>query len=119
MAAPNLANVSTITGTAVGAALTTTVTTALLTNSAASGTVIKVNGITVTNISGSSATTTMDFFNGTTGFRLAFTLTVPVGATVVVVDKNAYLYLAEGCSIRGGASAGSSLETVITYEVMS
>lgn len=119
MAAPNLANVSTITGTAVGAALTATVTTALLTNSAASGTVIKVNGITVTNISGASATTTMDFFNGTTGFRLAFTLTVPVGATVVVVDKNAYLYLAEGCSIRGGASAVSSLETVITYEVMS
>ena len=61
MAAPNLANVSTITGTAVGAALTTTVTTSLLANNAASGTVVKVNGITVTNISAASATVTWIF----------------------------------------------------------
>ena len=119
MAAPNLANVSTITGTAVGAALTATVTTSLLANSAASGTVIKVNGITVTNIAAASATVTMDFYNGTTGYRLAYTLLVPVGATVVVLDKNAYLYLPEGYSIRGGASAVSSIESVITYEILS
>lgn len=119
MAAPNLANVSSIIGSAVGVALTTTTTTSLLANAASSGAVVKVNGITVTNISGSSATVTLDFHNGSTAYGLAYTLTVPVGATVVVLDKNAYLYLAENCSIKGGASADSRLEAVITYETMS
>jgi len=119
MAAPNLVNVATIIGQTTGVALNTTTTTALLTNSAASNKVFKINSIYVTNISGSSATVTMDVFNGTTGFDIAFTLTVPVGATVVVVDRNSYIYLLEGCSIRGGASANSALETVISYEDMS
>jgi hypothetical protein len=119
MAAPNLANVANIFGTSTAAALTTTTTTALLTNSAASGKVFKVNTIYVTNISGSTATVTMDVFNGTTGFDIAFTLVVPVGATVVVVDRNSYIYLLEGWSIRGGASANSAIDTVISYEDMS
>jgi uncharacterized protein YaaQ len=119
MAAPNLANVANIYGTSTGAALTTTTTTSLLTNSAASGKVLKVNDIYVTNKTASSATTTIDVYNGTTGYYIAYTLTVPVGATVVVVDRNSYIYLLEGWSIRGGASANSTLDVVISYEDMS
>lgn len=119
MANPNLMSLTTINGQITGAALTTTTTTSLLSNSAASNKVFKVNSVYVTNISGSSETVTMDVFNGTTGFDIAFTLTVPVGATVVVVDKNSYFYLLEGFSIRGGASANSALDTVISYEDMS
>lgn len=119
MAAPNIVNVATITGKSVGAALTTTTTTSLLSNASSSGMVYKVNSITVTNISGSSATVTMDYYNGTTGYRIAYTLTVPVAATVVLVDKNNSLYLQENTNIRGGASANSALETVISYEEIS
>jgi hypothetical protein len=119
MAAPNLVNVATIYGTSTGAALTTSTTTALITNSAASGKVYKVNDVYVTNISASSATVTMDVYNGTTAYKIAYTLAVPVGATVVVVDRNSYIYLPEGWSIRGGASANSAVETVISYEDMS
>lgn len=119
MAAPNLANVSTIIGTSTGAALDTTTTTSLVTNSAASNKVFKINSVYVTNISGSTATTTVDVYNGTSGFKIANGLTVPVGATVVLIDKNSYIYLLEGWSIRGGASANSALEVVISYEDMS
>jgi len=119
MAAPNLANVTSILGTSTGAALDTTTTTALLSNSAASGKVFKVNSMYVTNISGSSATATVDVYDGSSGFNIASGLTVPVGATVVLIDKNSYIYLLEGWSIRGGASANSALEVLISYEDMS
>lgn len=119
MAAPNLVNVATILGTTTAAALNTTTTTSLLTNSAASGKVYKVNDVYVTNKSAASATVTMDVYNGTTGFYIAYTLVVPIAATVVVVDRNSYVYLLEGWSIRGGASANSAIDTVISYEDMS
>ena len=35
------------------------------------------------------------------------------------LDKNAAIYLEEGCQLRGGASANSDLEAVITYEEIS
>lgn len=119
MAAPNLVNVANIYGTSTVAALTTTTTTSLLSNSASSGKVFKINAIYVTNKSGSSATVTMDVYNGTTGFYIAYTLTVPVGASVVIVDKNSSIYLLENWSIRGGASASSAIDAVISYEDMS
>ena len=57
--------------------------------------------------------------NGSTGFKFANVLAVPGGATVVIIDKNSSFYLEEGQSIRGGASAASDLEIVISYEEIS
>jgi hypothetical protein len=120
MAAPNIVNVNTITAKTTGAALGTTLTTSLLSNSASSGKVFKVNTIIVANVDGTNdATVTIDYYNGTTGYKLASTINVPADATVVVLDKNSALYLEEGDSIRGGASAASDLECVISYEEIS
>lgn len=119
MAAPNIVNVSLITGNTTAAALTTTTTTTLLSNSNNSNRVFKVNSIYVTNISASSSNVTMEYYNGTTGFKIASVLTVPVGATVILVDKNSPIYLPENSSIRGGAGGSSQLETVISYEDIS
>lgn len=117
MAAPNIVNVSTITGKTTGAALTTTLTTSLLANSASSDKVFKVNAIIVANVDGTNdATVTIDYFDGSTGYKLANTINIPADSTVVIVDKNSAIYLEEGDSIRGGASAASDLECVISYE---
>ena len=117
MAAPNIVNVATITGITTGRALTTTTTTQLLTNVASCNKVFKVNSIVVANVDGSSAAdVTIAYNDGSTSYHLASTVSVPADSTLVVMGKDSPIYLEEGCSIRGGASAGSDLEIVISYD---
>jgi len=121
MAAPNIVNVTTITGKTTYAALTTTLTTVLLANSAASGKVFKINSIMVANIDGTSAADVTVGINtaaggGGTTYDLAATISVPADATLSVIDKTNSFYLEEDKSIVGGASANGDLEIVISYE---
>ena len=120
MAAPNLANISTITAKMSAANLGTTLTTTLLSNDAASGKVLKVNTIIVSNVDGSnSANVTIDYYNGSTGYKIANTIAVPADSTLVLTDKNSVIYLMEDNAIRGGASAASDLDVIISYEELS
>ena len=121
MAAPNIVNVTTITGKTTYAALTTTLTTVLLANAASSGKVFKINSIMVANVDGTnSADVTVDINTAAAGsgtsYALASTIAVPADATLSVVDKTNSFYLEEDKSILGGASANSDLEIVISYE---
>ena len=119
MAAPNLVNVTTILGKTTGAALDTSTTTSLLANSASSGKVYKVNSIIVANVDGTSAAdVTVSFYNGSTDFHLAKTVAVPADTSLTLLGKDAPIYLEEGHSIRGGASANSDLEILICYEIL-
>ena len=117
MAAPNLVNVSSIYGKTMGAALSTTTTTSLLANASGSNKLLKINSIIVSNVDGSNAAdATISWYNGTTDYRLARTVAVPADSTLVVIGKDAPIYLEENHSIRGGASAASDLEIVISYD---
>jgi len=116
MAAPNIVNVTTINGKSAVADLGTTLTTTLLT--AASDQVNKINLIRVTNVTDNDATTTIDSEVGGTHKKLADELTVPAHASVDVIDKNSSFYLQETDLIRGGASAASTLEVTISYELI-
>ena len=121
MAAPNLVSPSTINGKTVGAALTTS-SADILTNSAGSGKVLKVNAIYISNIDGTaSAKVTVTFYDSSAvvSYKLASTIVVPADATLVVVDKDAYVYLEEGDKIAALASANGDLEIVISYEDIS
>ena len=120
MAAPNIVNVATITGKTTGAALGTTLTTSLLANSASSGKVFKINTIIVANVDcANAADATIEYYDGSTGYKLANTIAVPADSTLIVLSKDTAIYLQEGESIRGGASAASDLECVISYEEIS
>lgn len=120
MAAPNIVNVSTITAKTTGAALGTTLTTSLLSNGSSSGKVFKINTIIVCNVDGSSAAdVSLEHYDGTNSRRIASTISVPADSTLVALDKNSVLYLEEGHSIRGGASATGDLECIISYEEIS
>ena len=121
MANPNIVNVTQIYGKTTYAALTTTLTTVLLANSAASGKVFKISSIMVANVDGTNAAdVTVDINTsaggGGTSYALANTISVPADATLSVVDKTNAFYLEEDKSILGGASANSDLEVVISYE---
>jgi hypothetical protein len=117
MAAPNIVAVTTITGkTAVQAVGTSA--TAIVTNSADSNKVFKINALYVSNVDGSaSADITADVFRSSTAYRLAFTITVPADATLDILSKP--IYLEEGDTLRLTASASGDLEAVCSYEEIS
>jgi hypothetical protein len=117
MAAPNIVNVATITGkTAVQAVGTSA--TAIVTNSAGSGKVFKVNALYVANIDGTnSADITIDLYRSSTAYPIAYTIAVPADASLDVVSKA--LYLEEGDVLRCTASNASRLTAVCSYEEIS
>ena len=47
---------------------------------------------------------------------IANEITVPANSSVDIIDKNASFYLEETDLIRGGASAGSAIDCVISYD---
>jgi len=117
MAAPNIVNVSTITGkTAVQAVGTSA--TAIVTNSAASGKVFKVNALYVSNVDGTNnAEINVDLYRSSTAYHIGKTIVVPADATLDVISKA--IYLEEGDTLRLTANAASDLEAVCSYEEIS
>ena len=117
MTAPNIVNVATITGkTAVQAVGTSA--TAIVTNSASSGKVLKVNALYVSNVDGTNgAEITVDLYRSSTAYNVAKTITVPADATLDVLAKA--IYLEEGDALRLTANAASDLEAVCSYEEIS
>ena len=116
MAQPNIVNVSSILGTSEVKVLTTTLTTTLVT--AASDKVLKMNLIRCTNITDNDATVDFDVEVGGTHKKIANEVTVPANSVVDIVDKNSSFYLMETDLLRGGASAGSTIDVLISYEIL-
>ena len=127
MANPNIVSVATINGESVGYNLTATTTTTLMTVS--SGKVLKINRITCADVDGTNAAdlslsiTKANFtsagvtdFDTSGTFFLAKTVSVPADATLVLLDTP--IYLMEADVLKGGASAASDLDLVISYEVI-
>lgn len=124
MAAPNIVNVSTITGKTDQYALTTTSQTTILNNAASSGKVFKVNVIQVANVDGTNACDiTVDVHSeddgAGTAYSLVSTASVPADASLVVLDKNTAIYLEEDMSITATAGTASDLEVIVSYEEIS
>jgi hypothetical protein len=124
MAAPNMVNVTTITGKTSTADLTSTNKTQVVSNAASSGKVFKINSLIVSNVDGTSnATVTVNHYSlaGITGSAIAIcsTVTVPADASLVVIDKTTAIYLEEDKSIGAIASAANDLQVVCSYEEIS
>lgn len=117
MAAPNIVNVTTITGKTAVLAVTTSAT-AIVTNSAASGKVFKINALYIANVDGTNAADiTVDLFRSSTAYRIVNTVSVPADASLDVISKA--IYLEEGDALRLTASANSDLEAICSYEEIS
>lgn len=117
MAAPNIVNVATITGKTAVQAVTTSAT-AIVSNTAASGKVFKVNALYVSNVDGANpAEINVDIYRSSTAYHIGKTIVVPADATLDVISKS--IYLEEGDSLRLTASVNSDLEAVCSYEEIS
>ena len=124
MANPNIVGVTSIYGKTTYKALTASLVTQL-TNSASSGEVVNLNCIRVTNNNGiddGSVTIALDGSSGTpTGTsNLASTLPVPADSTVIILGKDAPIYLEEGWFIQAsGQGTSMDMDCIISYEVIS
>lgn len=117
MANPNIVNVTAIYGKTAVLAVTTSAT-AIVSNSAASNKVLKVNSLYVANIDGTNnAEVTVDVFRSSTAYAIASTIVVPADATLDVLSNP--IYLEEGDSLRLTANANGDLQAVCSYEDIS
>lgn len=124
MAAPNLLSPTTITGKSVTVDLTSTSATSILSNAASSGKVLKINALYVANVDGTSAAEiTINYYSaaalGGTATQICSTVAVPADATLVVIDKDAYVYLEENTSLGATAGTANDLKVVCSYEDIS
>ena len=120
MANPNIVGVTAMYGKTAGLAVGASAPVAIVTNAASSGKVYKVNSLTVANINTAAATVNVDVYkNQTTAYRIAYTVTVPANATLVIISRETPIYLEENDSIRLSASVNSYLEAVVSYEDIS
>lgn len=131
MASPNLANVTTITGTTTYYTPSGTTAVVLLPNAAASGQVFRINQIVAANVNGSSAVNaTVSLYtngavaqgsapSGGTAYPIVSAVSVPAGASLIVADKTTAIYLMEGTSITVTSGTASGITYSISYEVMS
>ncbi len=127
MANPNIVNVSSIHAGNMGFNLQTTLSAILF--SVSTDYLVKVNRIVCANVDGTSAADLTLYLssiddvptgisNGTLASTayIAKTMSVPADTTLVVLDSP--IYMAEGDVLHGGASANSSLDLIISYEVI-
>lgn len=117
MAAPNVVAVQTITGKSAVQVVSNSAT-AIVSNSAGSGKVIKVNALYAANVDTSaSQSLTVDLYRSSTAYRIAYGITIPLSASLDVLSKS--IYLEEGDSLRLTAGVASKIEAVASYEEIS
>jgi len=131
MASPNLANVSTITGTTTYFTPSGTTAVVLVTNAASSGQVFRINQIIAANVDGTNAVdcTVSIYTNGAvaqgsapsggTAYPIASTISVPADASLIVSDKTTAIYLMENTCISVTSGTASKITFTVSYEVMS
>ena len=124
MSAPNIVNVTTITGKTNVVDLSTTNATLVVENPAASNKVFKINSLVVSNVDGTNAADiTVSLYSedniGGTATQIVSTVSVPADASLVVIDKATSIYLEEDKSIGATAGSASDLKVVVSYEEIS
>lgn len=134
MANPNIAALTTINGntayvvpstTAATTSWTYNGTTSLTGLTPASGTVNKITGLIVSNTTGSAAYATVGVGNNATfgsatvvGY-LAYQISVPANASLIIVDKTTDLYITENQSVGVTSGTGSALTYTAIFEAIS
>ena len=133
MANPNLVNTNSILGatayqipsatTAGQVAWTFNGTTALTGLTPAVNSINKINCIMVSNVTASAAVATVSISSNATWasgtpYYIAFQISVPAGATLVILDKTSPIYVMENQSIGVQTGTASALNFVASFEVL-
>jgi len=133
MANPNIAALTTIkgntayvvpSGTGATTSWTFDGTTTLTGLTPAANTVNKITGLVVSNVTGTAAFATVGVGNNATfgsatviGY-IAYQISVPANASLIIVDKTTDLYITENQSVGVTSSTGSALTYTAIFEAI-
>lgn len=115
MANPNIVNVTAIYGNTVLNNLTT-VTANVLTNSAASGVVDKLNNIILSNYTANVVTANVMLNRSATTYYLGGNVSIPANSVLVLLAKDMSIYMLEGDVLQANASANSAVTMTASFE---
>jgi hypothetical protein len=122
MANPNIVNVTSIYGNTTYLIPTGTTATTWTALTPATGTVNKVDNIVAANVTGTAATITVSINSATGGggtpYRLAYQMTVPANASLIILDKSTTIYVGEGQSIVVTSGTANAIEMTAAYEAI-
>lgn len=122
MANPNIVNVTSIYGNTsylIPSGTSATTWTAL---TPATGTVNKIDNIVASNVTASAVAVTVSINSATggggTAYRIAYQISVPANASLIIVDKTTAFYCGESQSIVVTVGTGSAIELTSSYEAI-
>lgn len=122
MANPNIVAVTSIYGNTSYLIPSGTSATAWTALTPASGTVNKIDNLVVSNVTSSAASVTVSVNSATggggTAYRIAYQISIPANASLIVIDKTTAIYLGESQSIVVTSTVTSALECTASYEAI-
>lgn len=122
MANPNIVNVTSIFGNTTYLIPSTTSATTWTALTPAVGTVNKVNNIVAANVTGSAVAVTVSINSaisgGGTAYDIAYQISVPANASLIIIDKTTSIYVGEAQSIVVTVGTGSAIELTSSYEAI-
>jgi len=120
MATPNIVGVTDIRGNTVYLIPSTTSATTWTGLTPTTNVVNKIDSITATNVGSIAAAITVSINSGTAGsgtaYRLCYQVSVPVNASLIIVDKTTSFYVNDAQSVVVTSGVANGLELVATYE---
>ena len=123
MAAPNIVNVTTITGKTALVKLTDDTATSVLANAGSSGKVLKLSGVLAANTEGASINVAFDLYitRSATDYYLAKAITIPALAAYEAFMKDSTpVYLEEGDTLYAkSGNASGYIDVLVAYEEIS
>jgi len=122
MANPNIVNVTSIYGNTSYLIPSNTSATTWTALTPATGTVNKIDNIVASNVTSSAVAVTVSINSATggggTAYRIAYQISVPANASLIIVDKTTAFYCGESQSIVVTVGTGSALELTASYEAI-
>lgn len=122
MANPNIVNVTSIYGSTSYLIPSTTGATTWTALTPASGSINKIDNIVASNVTSSAVAVTVSINSATggggTAYRIAYQISVPPNASLIVVDKSTSIYVGEGQSIVVTVGTGSAIELTASLETI-
>ena len=124
MANPNIVSTTDIKGKTTYATPANTNAAVLLANSSGSDKVFKINSLVASNVDGTNAVDVTVAINTAaagsgTSYPIVSTVSIPADASLIVIDKDNFIYLEEDKSIVVVSGAADDIAFTISYEEIS
>jgi hypothetical protein len=118
MANPNIVNVTTIYGNTAALAVSST-TTNVVSNPTSSGSIYKINLLSISNYSTNNYSVTAELNIAGTNTNIVKNVVIPSNSSLAVIGKDTAIYLLENSSIQLSTTQNSAFHAICSWEQIS